>query len=737
MAVKERSPKGEIRPEGQKNSSSAPSPDAKGPGDRPTGWFELSKFSKYSISIVIFNLIVVAYGVLVRATGSGDGCGNHWPLCNGNTNTYSGVVAQIIEASHRASTSLDGLLVIGMVIWAFRAFPKGHQARLFSLLAFAFTIVEGIIGAALVKFQLVTGNASVARAWVMSLHVNSTFMLVGAITLTAYAGTNRRLAFKGQGAVGWLLGLATGVMCFLGVSGAISALGHTLDPVRDVLKAAEQAGTFWMVKVQPMHPYLAVAGGLFFLLVVTMVAHLRPSPRVRRAAAVFMGAYALELLIGAINIQLKAPDAVQMMHLGIADGVFATLIWFIAEAIRSGIRQREHEEVIDPINDSKPTLGMLIKGYFALTKPRVISLLLFTTAASMFAAAGGWPGLTKLLMVMLGGFMAAGAAHTFNMVAERDLDYAMPRTRKRPTVTQRVNAAHALYFGIFLTFGSFIVLAVFANLLSAVLAECGLVFYVSIYTLGLKRHTWQNIVIGGAAGAFPPLVGWASVHNSLGLLAWCLFGIVFLWTPVHFWALAILLKDDYAEAGVPMLPVVKGLKVTAKQIAIYTALTVAVTLLPFAERWTGWTYLASTALLDAWLVVLTMKLLQNQERAQASKLFHFSMLYLALLFVGFAADQSISASWNRAPRVFYSGSTAVRAVGQAASRGGISIGFAPGIYTGASIYTGAGIYTCDSVDAGEGTEIASTQVWGQGSRFLCHSHAAKERMITEINGTAI
>lgn len=625
------------------------------PPSQLSGQSELSKFSKFSISLLAFNLLVIAYGVYVRASKSGDGCGSHWPLCNGNSHPLNGPIARIVEGAHRISTSIDGLLIIIMLGWALYAFPRKSQVKTFALITFAFMIVEGLIGAVLVKFKLVADNDSANRALVMSFHVISTFLLVGAMTLTIFTGSNRKLAFKGQGAVGWMLGLSFVVTAILGVSGAISALGHTLDPVSNVLQAAANPATFWMVRLQPMHPYLAVAGGMFLFLTATFVAYVRPSKSVRRAAAIFMGAYGIELLIGLINIEILAPIPVQMIHLASADAVVVSLVWFIAECLRDGLEQKESGDSIggheEPKAITTTSFKETAKLFFALTKPRVISLLLFTTIASMFAAAGGWPGTLKLIMVMIGGYMAAGAANTYNMVAERDLDYAMKRTRVRPTITNKIPARIALGFALVLTFASFAILCAFANLLTAILAEAGLVYYVSIYTLGLKRRTWQNIVIGGAAGAFPPLVGWAAVHNSLGLLAWCLFGIVFLWTPVHFWALAILLKDDYAEAGVPMLPCVKGLAITVKQIAVYTALTVAITLLPFAEEWSGLTYLASAALLNVWLIVLTARLFKSPERKQASSLFHYSMIYLALLFVAFAADQAVTSPWNRGLRV--------------------------------------------------------------------------------------
>jgi protoheme IX farnesyltransferase len=278
----------------------------------------------------------------------------------------------------------------------------------------------------------------------------------------------------------------------------------------------------------------------------------------------------------------------------------------------------------------------------------VISLLLFTTLMAMWIAAGGGPGpgLGLYLAVALGFYMAAGAANAINMVLERDLDLRMGRTAKRPTVTQAIRPRAALQFAFLLTVGSFALLWWAANLLSAMLALAGLAFYVVVYTLLLKRRTWCNIVIGGAAGSFPPLVGWAAVTGDLSPLAWCLFGIIFLWTPVHFWALALMLKEEYARAGVPMLPVVRGERATVFQIACYAVLTVLISALPFllhgkdGQSAVGGFYLGMVALLGALLLVRSAQLYRQPDRPRALSLFKYSMVYLALLFLAMAVDRA-------------------------------------------------------------------------------------------------
>ena len=283
----------------------------------------------------------------------------------------------------------------------------------------------------------------------------------------------------------------------------------------------------------------------------------------------------------------------------------------------------------------------IIKDYISLTKPKVISLLLFTTLTAMFAAARGWPGFWLLIAVAVGGYMSAGAANTINMVIDRDIDKAMKRTSKRPTVTQHISSRNALLFGLALELGSFTILWSCANLLSAMLALAGLAFYVVIYTLILKRRTWQNIVIGGAAGSFPPLVGWAAVTNQISPLAWYLFAIIFVWTPVHFWALALMIKEDYARAGVPMLPVVRGDRVTVIQILLYAVLTAVVSLMPVLQPHVGWAYLGVAVVLNTVLLVRCLQLYFANDRPHAVRLYKYSMVYLALLFLAFAIERVV------------------------------------------------------------------------------------------------
>ncbi|HMM48593.1 MAG TPA: heme o synthase [Miltoncostaeaceae bacterium] len=279
-----------------------------------------------------------------------------------------------------------------------------------------------------------------------------------------------------------------------------------------------------------------------------------------------------------------------------------------------------------------------VNDYVRLTKPRIISLLLVTAAAAMFVAQGGVPNGWLLLWTMVGGYLAAGGAGALNHYVDRDIDHYMARTDGRPIVAGRVSPQRALVFGLALGALSAVVLGLAANILTAVLGLVGLALYVLLYTLWLKRRTIHNIVIGGSAGAVPPLVGWAAVTGNLSVMAWILFAIIFYWTPPHFWALALILKRDYTAAGVPMLPVVRGVEETKRQVFLWTLVMSGVSLLPVIAGGAGLFYLISALVLDGVFAVFAWLMLRGEGLAWARVTFHYSLLYLALLFVALAID---------------------------------------------------------------------------------------------------
>ena len=284
-------------------------------------------------------------------------------------------------------------------------------------------------------------------------------------------------------------------------------------------------------------------------------------------------------------------------------------------------------------------LRQLLADYLALTKPKVQSLLLLTTVATMYVA--GDPSLQLVALTCLGGYLSAGGAGAVNHYWDRDIDAQMARTASRPVPAGRISPRSALGFGLGLAAASFVLLALTVNLLAACLSLCGFLGYVCVYTMWLKRTTPQNIVIGGAAGAVPPLVGWAATTGGLDWTALYLFAIVFYWTPPHFWALSLLMKEEYARVGVPMMPVARGERDTRRQIVLYSLLLYAVTQLPFCAGGFGLVYLGASVVLGGMFIAGSLVLQRRADRRSALRLYLFSLLYLALLFGAMVLDAKL------------------------------------------------------------------------------------------------
>lgn len=621
-----------------------------------------SRFAFYAWVTLVVTLGVILWGDVVQATGSGDGCGAHWPTCNGDLLPLAPGVATFIEFFHRATSGLDFLLVVGLFLWSRRAFPQGNPVRLGSGAALAFMVVESLVGAGLVLFRLVGQDASLARAFVAPVHLLNTLLLIGSLALTAWwASGGALLRWRGQGAVAWALGLGFGGLAVLAASGAVTSLGDAIFPVHSTAEAVGRAmtpGEHFLVRLRVLHPFIAVSVGLYLVLAAGLIAYLRPSLATRRLSRSVGVLYLIQLAMGFLNVYFAAPLFTQLPHLLLADLLWINWVLLMAAALAAGAPRREMNGEVrqDPetgLNSSAMTPppesvsvhagtgGATWRDYFWLTKPRVISLLLFTTLAAMLIAAGGWPGGWLFLWVAVGGYAMAGAANAINMVIDRDIDARMNRTAKRPTVTHKISSRDALIFASGLMVGAFVLLWWAANLLTALLALSGLLWYVLVYTLYMKRRYWNNIVIGGAAGAFPPLVGWAAVTNDLSLFAIYLFAIIFFWTPVHFWALSLLIKDDYARVGVPMLPVVLGERVTVVQIGLYAILTTLISLMPLLMGELRMVYLLSSLVLNGLLLLRSVQLYLEPVRPRAVSLYKYSMLYLALLFVAMAVDRSL------------------------------------------------------------------------------------------------
>jgi len=608
-----------------------------------------SRFATVVWITLAYTSLVILFGAFVRASLSGDGCGTSWPFCGDALLPDSSNLKSMIEFGHRGSSGLTLLIVGGLYAWTRRHYAKGETVRQAAGWSLIFTLVSAGIGAMLVLFSWVVQDRSLGRAITMPLHLINTLFLLGSLTVCAFAVNHPgRITLRKQGAVGSAILYAMIGMFVLGASGAISAMGKTAftGELAAASTLAERLNMHLGADAHPLlrggisHPLLATSIAVLILWVCGFVAGRRPSAEVKTWAKVTVGFLIAQMVFGIANLVMSAPLWMQLVHLALALGCWLAMVLFAAHACITKdevVAEMSLEEAPAP---QGPLERATVKDYIVLTKPRVISLLLFTTLASMFIAKPGWPGFWLLIAVAIGGYMAAGSANTFNMIAERDLDVAMDRTSHRPTVTQKISNRAAFVFAMAMGLGSFGLLWWSANLLSAVMALCGLLFYVFIYTLLLKRRTWQNIVIGGAAGAFPPLVGYAAVTGELNTLAWFLFALIFTWTPVHFWALALLIKDDYAKAGVPMLPVIHGDRATVIQIALYALVTALISVVPLLQNQVGLVYLIGSGLLNLVLVVQSVQLLRHTDRSHAKALFKYSMVYLALIFVVIAVDRT-------------------------------------------------------------------------------------------------
>jgi protoheme IX farnesyltransferase len=336
-----------------------------------------------------------------------------------------------------------------------------------------------------------------------------------------------------------------------------------------------------------------------------------------------------QVFVGAMEVTRDFPLYLLVLHDLTVVALWAGLLGLV---VVSGFMARE--TISFPPLDIKQRA----RDFLTLTKPIVVLLLLVTTYAGMVVGGKAWPSFSLTFWTLLGGFMSAGGSSALNQYIDRDLDKNMQRTQKRPLAAGRMTPAEGLAFGLALSVLSFYIYAGFVNLLAAFLSLAGIIYYVVLYSILLKKATVQNIVIGGGAGAIPPLVGWAAATGSLNVPALFLFAIVFMWTPPHFWALAIVRRKDYSRAGVPMLPVVRGEKETRWQILVYTLELVAVTLLMPVFKFTGTIYLVSALVLGGWLIHTAWQVWRKEGNKIAWKMYRYSSMYLAFIFLALMLD---------------------------------------------------------------------------------------------------
>jgi protoheme IX farnesyltransferase len=585
------------------------------------------RFRRLAVVTIAATFVLIAVGGLVRATDSGLGCPD-WPRCFGRLVPPAELHAWI-EHSHRLVASVVMVLVALLVVAAYRT-GQERAVRRAAVAALVMVLAQALIGAFVVWWKL--------RADSVTLHLATALALVALLIYIGfrarYASDRSRRHGQDRGFVR-LAGAGAGLLylqMLVGstVTGHLAGLAYPLNVLLPDLGPS-------VARIQLAHRALAmVVGALVLAIWVVARRTQRAHPTVTRLAGYAAGLVAVQIGLGLANVANRLSALTVVPHLAVGALLWGTMVALVLHADRfCGTPARDPAE---PEPAPARTAGQSARAYFLLTKPRIIELLLVTTVPTMFIAARGVPSPWLMAATLFGGALSAASANVLNCYLDRDIDALMRRTARRPLPTHRVDPGDALRFGLVLGVAGFVWLWAAVNLLSAVLATSAILFYVFVYTLGLKRRSTQNIVIGGAAGAVPVLVGWSAVTGRVELPALVLFAIIFYWTPPHFWALSLRFKDDYAAAGVPMLPVVRGARETSTQILYYTVLLVAVTLLLYPAGRMGGLYLAAAVALGGAFIWRALELRRDLDGRRAIRLFSFSNTYLALLFLAMALD---------------------------------------------------------------------------------------------------
>ena len=590
----------------------------------------MTRFAKLAVAAAVATFVLIAVGGLVRATDSGLGCPD-WPLCFGDWLPPAELHAWI-EHSHRLIAAAFVGPLVGAVglITVFSQRRRDRPLLAAAVVAGVLVIAQSLLGAAVVLEGL--------AAELVTAHLAMALSVLAAVIFIAERASNgpmpaaharpsltRLVAFTAaaifaQMLLGsWVTGRGAG-LAFGDVPLMDGALVPAISTETQAIHAAHRAIS---VVVAALVAWTALA-----------IHRSTDAPFPRRLAVGLVALVALQIALGLLNVASRLSALFVVPHLAVGAALWGGSVWLLLVT-----RRLRPSEVRVQLRRAEPRPIDTVRAYIALTKPRIIELLLVTTIPTMVLAAGGLPSPWLVAAVVLGGTLAAGGANAINMVVDRDIDDVMRRTRHRPLPRHAVEPRAALAFGIGLSVAAFAWLALTVNVLSAVLALSATAFYVFVYTLWLKRTTPQNIVIGGAAGCVPVLVAWASVTGEVGLPALVLFAIVFYWTPPHFWALALRYRGDYAAAKVPMLPVVRGEAETARQIVLYTMALVAVSLLLFPAAGMGLIYLATAVVLGALFVWRSLRLRADaHDGREAIGLFRYSISYLTLLFAAVAVD---------------------------------------------------------------------------------------------------
>jgi len=619
----------------------------------------VTRFQRLVAATLAMTLALVVVGVVVRATGSGLGCPD-WPFCYGQPIPPLEFKAWA-EWIHRLVAAIIGLMAVAIAVLA----VVDHRDRP--------SLVLGSVGTVLlVGFQAWLGRETVRlgnSGPSVTAHLAAAMAVAGLLVfLLVRAGHPARLPARGESQRFTLLAafMAAAVFALLlfgaNVTSSDAALvfpdwplmgGAIVPPFGEMPPGAAS-----MAFTHALHRYVGVVVGLVLAATWLLAWRGRRAGRIRATAFALVTIaavlYPLQAVVGALQVWTQLAPWTQVLHVALAAftwtaAIGAALVSYYdartaplraagaAGGGRDGLRRGDARPVADTV-----------RAYVALTKPRIIELLLVTTVPAMVLATRDLPGVDwvdwgrLVAWTLVGGTLAAGSANAINQYLDRDIDLLMTRTRRRPLPARSVEPEHALVFGMALGVVSIVLLAYFVNMVAAFLTLLAIGFYVVVYTMILKRSSTQNIVIGGAAGALPPVIGWAAVTGRVDVPALLLFALVFYWTPPHFWALSLRIARDYAAAGVPMLPVVRGAAETTRQILLYTILLVLLSLLFFVVARMGLVYLAAAVVMGAaflWQAArLDRSVTDEGTTAGAIRLYRFSNTYLMVVFGAVALD---------------------------------------------------------------------------------------------------
>ena len=592
----------------------------------------LKRFRTATLAAGILVFMLIAVGGITSASGPGNTCPD-WPTCFGRWIPPQ-VQGAIMDYAHRAITGLAApfLLTAAWIAWRhYRRQPLLSLPIFCALTAFT---VQVIFGA-----WIVFSPAAQTRLWLNVIHLSLSLLALGGITLAAAASfypqlARNRLVFRSSFARLSLTLL--GMLFLLFISGAIvkgsgaSAACPSWPLCSGELIPTNGAG--WLHQVH--RGLTAVTGILMGIVFFKAWRSQRSQPAILTATTAASVLFFAQALLGARLVQ-GFPDYLKWLHQATAVAAWGVLVVQAASVGLAG-RSSEEEEAEALTARGRTSLA---RDFLMLTKPIVVALLLVTTYAGMVIGARAWPSFSLAFWTLLGGFLAAGGSGAINQYIDRFDDTKMQRTQKRPIPAGRLTPGEGLAFGVGIALASVYLLTAFVNFLAAMLSLAGIIYYVLLYSIFLKKTTVQNIVIGGGAGAIPPLVGWAAATGGLNVPSLFLFAIVFMWTPPHFWALALVLRQDYARAGVPMLPVVRGEKETRGQIMLYTLELVALTLLLPVFGLGGSIYFLGAAALGGWLMMTAWRVWREGGNKPAWKMYRYSSMYLAFLFVVLMIDR--------------------------------------------------------------------------------------------------